>query len=152
MVHSDCQISVNTRKKYSYIKKNFFLIYYVRNSCMLVLTRRNFLFSAICWKILIKGIFYLELKSDNVNTDKFSLTIILLLFHSGNNISYGGQHKAARYKNIFLWSWNDKSKSPLHYSQLILQKKLSNYHSFLLPRWVVIVGQLFSLPSLFVPL
>lgn len=111
-MHSDCQISVNTRKKTLIYQKKFFLIYYVRNWCMLVLTRRNFLFSAICWKILIKGIFYLELKSDNVNTDKFSLTIFLPLFHSGNDLSYSDQHKAAKYKNIFLWSWNNKSKSP----------------------------------------
>lgn len=69
---------------------------------MLVLTRRNFLFSAICLKLLIKDIFCLELKSNSVNTDKFSLTIFLLLFHPGNNISCGDQHKAAKYKNISL--------------------------------------------------
>ena len=63
-------------------------------------------------KTLIKGIFYLELKSDSVNTDKFSLTVFLPLSHSGNNISCGDRHKAAKYKNIFLWSRNDKSKSP----------------------------------------
>lgn len=111
-MHSDCQISVNTRKNTHISKKIFFLIYYVRNLCMLVLTRRNFLFSEICWKILIKVIFYLELKSDNVNTDKFSLTLFLPLFHSGSDLSYSDEHEAAKYKNIFLWSWNNKSKSP----------------------------------------
>lgn len=77
-------------------------MYYVRNLCMLVLSRRNFLFSAICWTILIKGISYLKLKSDNVNTDKFSLSIFLPRFHPGNNINYGDQNKTAKYKNIFL--------------------------------------------------
>lgn len=65
--------------------------------------------AAVCWNILIKGIFYLKLKNDSVNTDKFTSSRLVFplfdkFFHSGNNMSYGDQHKTAKYKNMFLSS------------------------------------------------
>lgn len=138
------------KKKTFIYQKNTFLLHPLCKKFMRVSTYRKkwhryFLFSAVCWNILIKDIFYLKFKSDYVNTDKFSFNKLVIssfyhVFHSGNNISYGNQPKSAKYKNIFLWSWNDRSKSPHDYSQLILRKRLmSNHCRSLLPRWVAIV-------------